>query len=242
MSNLFTWYKEGDSYDYTPASDVTGGNLVQIGNRAALCLRDIAASALGSARFTGVIKGPHTATVGSIGNNVWWDANGSPVGGTALSGALTTDATAGDFWVGTLVATAAATDTEIYVSLNEVNPEQPPWINKAHVATAIDLNWAAAEHNGKVIHVTADAKTVTMPVGVAGMEAIIVNDNADAAGLISVDFNGNETLEGNLAIAATKVANNTKTTAERGDYLWIRCQTAASLWVALEKRGIWVTS
>lgn len=241
MANISQYLMEGRSIDYTPASDVGAGAIVNLGAVSGFCPNDVAADVQGSAVVEGVIRGPFVGGVGNVGDNVWWDANGTPYGGAA-DGAFTLIAANGDWWAGTLAAATTATGATADIVLNKVNPNLPAFQNKAHVTTAIDLTWAAATHNGKVIHVTADAKTVTMPVGVAGMEAIIVNDVADAGSLLTVDFNGNETLEGNLAIAATKTALLTKATSLRGDYLWIRCETAASLWVCLEKRGTWVTS
>lgn len=241
MSNEAQYHKPGLVLDHTPSAAVTGGQTVEIAAiGGGVAANDIAADATDSLLIQGVAKIVATSAIGNVGDNVWWDDNGTPYGGAA-TGAATTAVTAGDYWLGTLVAAKGDTDTHAYVALNQ--PSQiPAWHDKAHVGTAIDLTWAAATHNGKVIHVTADAKTVTMPVGVAGMEAIIQNDVANAGAKVSVDFDGNETLEGNLAIAATKTADLTKTTSIRGDYLHIRCETAASLWVCLAKRGTWVTS
>jgi|GEM_PF-1153386 len=233
---------------YVPYTNSTGADLspgdiaVLADGRIGIAPEKIANGATKSVQVSGVARVRNAAVAGAAGDNAWWDANGTPVEGTALSGALTTDATAGDNWMGTLHAALAATDEWAYIRLNEANPAKPAWHNKAHVKTAVDLTWAAATHNGKVIHVTADAKTVTLPTGVAGMEAIIVNDCADGTGLITVDFDGNETCEGNLAIAATKTALNTKATQKRGDFLHLRCQTAGSLWVCLQKRGVWAQS
>lgn len=243
MANASQFLQEGQMLDYTPASAVTAGQVIQIDTGlSAFATNSIAASAQGAVCVEGVIRGPYVGGIGNYGDNVWWDANGTPYGGAA-DGAFTLNAAAGDWWVGTLARpTAAATTATCDIAINKVNPNLPAWPNKAHVTTAVDLTWAAATHNGKVIHVTADAKTVTMPVGVAGMEAIIVNDVSDGGALLTVAFNGNETLEGNLALIATKTALNTKLTQMRGDYLHIRCETAASLWVCLAKRGTWVTS
>jgi len=238
-------WKPGDVIDYTNTSTLlSGGTPTQLSDGiVGIPPSDIAATTgKGVLQVEGIIAIEATTSVGNVGDNVWYDENGSPYGGTASSGAASTDATVGDYWIGTLAAAKGATDKLAYVRLNKVNPALPPWINKTHIKTAIDLTWAAATHNGMVIHVTADAKTLTMPVGVAGMECILQNDVADAGSKLVLDFNGNETLEGNLAIAATKTADLTKLTSIRGDYIHIRCETAASLWVCLAIRGTWVTS
>ena len=243
MANISRYLQEGRIINHTPAAAIYAGNIIEVDAMAAFTPRDVAASAVGAVSVAGVIRTPFDGLVaGNVGDNVWWDSNGNPYDTVTADGAATLAAASGNFWIGTLVAPVAAAATECDVALNQVNPNLPAWQNKTHNTTAIDLTYVAATHNGEVIHVTVDAKTVTMPVGVAGMEAIIVNDVADGGALLTVDFNGAETLEGALAIAGTKTALNTKATQIRGDFLHIRCQTAASLWVVLGIRGIWVTS
>ena len=244
MANISRFLQEGDSLDYTPAALVGAGNIINLGARSGFCPEDIAASALGTIAVSGVIQAPYAGGAANVGDNIWWDANGTPYGGAA-DGACIRNAAAGDWWVGTLVKATVAASATCDIALNQENPNLPVWPNRSHIATAVDLVWAAATHNGMVIHVTADAGTdtkVTLPIGVAGMEAIIVNDEADAGNLLQVDLNGNETIEGNLTIAATKLALLTKSTSIRGDYLHLVCETAAGIWRCTELRGAWVTS
>jgi len=230
--------------DHTPAALVTAGKIIQVGALSAFAPNDIDASRQGAVCVSGVIRGPNVGLAGNVGDNVWWDANGTPYGGAA-DGAFTLNAAAGDWWAGTLVKAAAANATVMDIALNKVNPNLPAWPNKQHVSTAVDLTYVAATHNGKVIHVLKDVGTdtkITLPVGVAGMEAIIVNDEVDAGNGCVVDLNGNEAIEGNLTIAATATAINTKATSIRGDYLHLVCETSAALWACVAMRGIWVTS
>ncbi len=221
---------------------IAGGTLVRIGGRVGIVAESVGIAAKHAPLFAGNCRGRNAAVIGNAGDNLYWDDNGDPVDGDAGTGAFTTDATAADYWVGTLNQALAATDTDCYFSLNVPNPDLPAWSNRAHVKTAVDLTYVAATHSGKVIHVTADAKTLTLPVGVVGMEVIVVNDVADAGALVTVDLNGNETIQGNLTIAATKTALLTKTTSKRGDFLHLVCTTAAGIWRCVEKRGTWVTS
>lgn len=120
------------------------------------------------------------------------------------------------------------------------------FVGKTRVATAVDLTLTAADHSGAVIDVTADAGTdtkITLPVGVVGMDFVIRNEEADAGNLLQVDLNGNEIIEGaNLTIAATKLANLTKATSKKGDYIHLVCNVAATSWRCVSKRGTWVTS
>jgi len=242
MANESQFLQDGLRLDHTPASALTGGKMIQIGSVPVMTAEAIAASAAGAVAIGGVFRGPHTATIGNVGDNVWWDANGTPVGGSA-DGAFTADASVGDWWVGTLVKAAAATDATCDFALGRVNRELPAWTGKTHIKTALDLTLTAADHSGGVVHVTADAKTITLPTGVAGMEFIVQNDVADAGAKVSVALDGNEIIAGALlTIAATKLADLTKLTGLRGDYLHLICNVAATSWRCVAKRGIWVTS
>ncbi|MFA5526123.1 MAG: DUF2190 family protein [Acholeplasmataceae bacterium] len=244
MANVHQFLQKGQMLDYTPSgAAVTAGSLIQFGSLSGLCPHGIADGKLGSICVEGVIRAPFVGgLVGSVGDNVWWDANGTPYGGSA-DGACTLDATEGDWWIGTLVAATSATGATCDVALNKINPNLPAWQNRAHIKSAVDVTMVEATHSGAVIHITADAKTVTLPVGVVGMEYIVVNDVADGGALVTVDLNGTEICRGaNLTIANGEVANNTKATAKRGDYLHLVCTVAATAWRCVEKRGIWAVA
>jgi len=245
MSNLFTYISEGAALDHTPASALTGGQTIQLaGNLPAITTEPIAASELGAVRVGGLWNGPYVGGVAAVGDSVWWDATGTPYGGAA-TGALTTVGADGDWWMGTVTKVAAATDATIEFALGGLTSQadQLAWAGRTHISSAIDITMVEATHSGAVIEITADAKTVTLPVGVVGMEYIIVNNVADGGSLLTVDLNGNEVIRGaNLTIAATKTALNTKATQKRGDYLWLVCTVAATAWRCVAYRGIWVQS
>lgn len=243
MPNISQYLQEGRVIDYVPAAAIYAGNIVNLGGLSGFTPRDVAASALGALAVTGVIRGPYVGGAANIGQNVWWDANGTPYGGEA-DGAFTCNAAAGDWWVGTLVKAAAAHDATCDIALNLANPNLPAWPNRAHILTAEDLSLVAATHSGGVVHVLADAGTdtkITLPTGVVGMDYIIVNDEADGGNKLQVDLDGNEIVAGaNLTIAATKIATLTKATSVRGDYLHLICNVAATSWRCVGRRGIWV--
>jgi len=237
----------GDKLDYTASSTITGGDPVQISDGiVGIAQTDLASGDTDGLQISGLISIEATTAIGNAGDNVWYDNNGSPYGGTASSGAATTAAASGDFWIGILAKDKGATDTHARVLLNQPNPTLPHWPGKVHTTTAADDTMVAADDSGGVIHVTADAAfdtTITLPVGVVGMDFFIQNDEADAGLGLIVDLNGNEIIEGtNLTIAATKTAINTKATSIRGDYIHLVCVVAASTWTCINKRGTWVTS
>lgn len=119
--------------DHTPAAAVTAGDVVVQGGLAAVSKLDIAANALGALHVGGVWDFP-LVTGGSdvtVGADVYWDANGSPVSGTALSGAATATST-GNTYLGRAIPkdgaaasanAAAATDAYVRVLMCEVTPD-----------------------------------------------------------------------------------------------------------------------
>jgi predicted RecA/RadA family phage recombinase len=245
MSNLSQYLKEGEAVDHTPVGALDAGSIVQIGSLSAYVPHDVAAGALGAVYTKGVIRGPFVGGVANVGDNVWWDATGTPYLGAA-NGAFTCNAAAGDWWVGTLAAAAVAASAECDIALNKRNPALPAWPDRKHFLVIDDTTLTEADHSGGVIHVKKNAGTsvtITLPAGLGGMEFIIQNDEADAGNLCRVDLDGTEIIRGaNLTIANGKLADNTKLTSIRGDYLHLECNVAATAWRCVAKRGIWVTN
>lgn len=105
-------------------------------------------------------------------------------------------------------------------------------------STAVDLT-IDAQDTGKVIFVTADAKTITLPaVEGVGLFRIV---NAGAYGTIGVTIapNAGDMIEGtNQAVTDADTWANTKTTACRGDYVDIEYADATG-WAITRKRGTW---
>jgi len=242
MSNLLNYVSAGKRISGPAPTALTGGYLLNINGIATVTSEPIAANAVGSFAIEGIFSAPYVGNACNVGDNLWWDANGTPYGGSA-DGAATNLGADGDFWIGTVVERPSANDATVLFALNKVNPEQPAWIGRKFFKSAVDITMVEATHSGGVIEITADAKTVTLPTGVVGMEYIIVNRVIDGGALLTVDLDGNEIIRGaNLTIAATKTANNTKATAVQGDYLHLVCTVAATAWRVVQKRGIWVTS
>jgi hypothetical protein len=242
MSNLFTYLSGGKALDHTPASALTGGQLIQLaGKMAAITTQPIAASTLGSVQVGGCWSGPYVGNACNVGDNLWWDSNGTPYGGST-TGALTNLGTDGNWWVGTATKAAAANDASIEFALNLENPTQPNWIGRTFFTSATSITMVEATHSGAVIEITDDAQTVTLPAGVVGMEYIVVNRVVDGGALLTVDLDGTEIIRGaNLSIANGKKALNTKVTQVQGDYLHLVCNVGTTAWRVIAKRGTWVT-
>lgn len=111
------FFKQGDVIDYTPGSAVTAGDVIVLGTIIAVATQDIAANAKGALTITGIFKFPKTTDTFTAGDAVYWDADGSPVTGTASSGAADSSAATGNL-AGWAVFDAETSDSYVYVSLN----------------------------------------------------------------------------------------------------------------------------
>lgn len=109
-------YSSAGVIDYTPSSAVTAGDVVLIGTIPMIATVDIAANELGSLTNEGIFKVPKTSDTFTAGDAVYWDVDGTPVTGTALSGAADSSAATGNL-MGYAVADAATGDSYVYVEL-----------------------------------------------------------------------------------------------------------------------------
>jgi len=231
-------YQEGNFIDHTPAAALTAGQLLQVAGLAAMAATAIAAAKKGAVQVKGILKIAAAAVIGNAGDNVWWDEDGDPVGGTAGSGALTTSAVDGDFWLGTLTAALAATDGAAYVNFNVANPTLPAWPERVHELKS-DNYTVDAEDDGKVLHIATDAKAFTLPATAAGIDVIFQNDGADGAVKLSISPNANDKIMGpDIAGTDNKDQINTKTTSIRSDWMHL-IGDGAEGWTIVGSRGIW---
>jgi len=106
--------------DYTPVGAVVAGTPLEVGGRAAFANNDIAAGELGSIQTSGLVKVVQKAETWAKDDDIWWDADGDPVGGVAGSGAATNviQTAAADFVLGSARLVTAATDGQGVVDLN----------------------------------------------------------------------------------------------------------------------------
>jgi len=113
------FYQLGNFIDYTPDAAVAVGAVVLLGTSPLIAPAAIAAGTKGALACTGIWKVPQKAEVFTAGDAAYWDVDGDPYGGTALSGAATGTASAG-YLLGRVVFTTAATDTYVYVQLTAI--------------------------------------------------------------------------------------------------------------------------
>ena len=108
--------QDGQAIDHTPVSAVTAGDVVVVGTVPLVAKVDIAANALGSLSVDGVFDVVKDSSTFSAGDAVYWDENGSPVGGVALSGAASSSAS-GNHLMGLAIADAATGASTVRVKL-----------------------------------------------------------------------------------------------------------------------------
>ena len=231
-------FKTGEKIIATAAAAIVAGVPQWLGQMLAIPERDVVSGDVHEPIVSGLMKGKFTTTAGNAGDNVWWDADGSPYGGTASSGAFTVVASDGDYWAGTLAEALAAADGEALFYLNKENPALPSWRHLAHEAVSANKT-LDAQDVGKVIWVDTDAKVITLPATVAGLKFIIANAGADGAVIVAVSPNANDKIMGaDVAGVDNKDRNNTKTTAVHGDYI-VLIGDGADGYFVLEERGTW---
>lgn len=233
------FHKEGKVRPYTPAGAILGGAVIQlVSGLAAVAVNGIAAGIEDDIRVDGIFDIQAAAVIGNKGDNAWWDDNGDPYGGTAGTGAVTTSAVDGDYWIGTLTQALTATAGRAYVALNEANPTQPAWPNRIHELKSDNYS-VDIEDAGKVIHIDTDAKEITLLGTVAGFEVIIVNDAADGGLLLTIDPAAADKIMGpDIAGTDNKDQDLTKVTSIRGDFMHLVATPDG--WLIRASRGIWV--
>jgi predicted RecA/RadA family phage recombinase len=108
--------QDGEVIDYTPTVARKAGEVILVGTIPMIVPSDIEANELGSLCTDDVWKIPQKAEIITAGDAVYWDVDGTPVTGTALSGAATGTSTAGNL-MGVCIKTSAAADSYVMVLL-----------------------------------------------------------------------------------------------------------------------------
>jgi len=165
----------GDRIDYTPAANVAAGDVVEIGGRVYVAPTAIIANDVGAVDGISVVDLPKNNDVFVAGDPVFWDGGGSPVTGTASSGA------AGNA-VGTFagMATANAANSASYVR-TKLGAKRPDG-GEFHLAAAAGGNIATAtalEEGWTLVSGADNSKGVILPSCKNGVHCVVVNQNTD---------------------------------------------------------------
>ena len=109
-----TYIHEGNSIDYTPAADVSAGDVVVQGELVGVAKLDIPANTLGALAVVGVFDFPKAtgaSTAIAEGVDVYWDES---------AGEATTDSASGaNKRIGRSVAAAGDSDTTVRVRMSQ---------------------------------------------------------------------------------------------------------------------------
>jgi len=184
-----TYRQLGDCIDYEPGSAVLAGTVSVIGTTIVTIVpRDIAADEKGARATRGVFNVPKDNSDVSAGDALYWDDNGSPVGGTALSGAFTKTA-GGNVFAGIALEAAGTGVGDCDMFLRSIDGTVPG--NLAPVPTGTVAATNSAINNGTPI----TALGLTLVTGGNNVAAVVLPDSAIGSVLWLANFSGgNNTL------------------------------------------------
>lgn len=157
--------QEGVNMDYTPVGAVAAGAVVEIGNVPFIANIDIPAGrmgALATEQFFDIVKDTSTFTAGDA---VYWDNDGSPVGGVASSGACISSATSANL-IGLCIKSAATGDTRVRVKLTAAS--RTATLSGSIVADDITGNDSTLSVTGKAGAANTVGGTATLAGGAGG--------------------------------------------------------------------------
>jgi len=106
----------GETFDYTPSQAVAAGAVIVLGSLVAIATSAIEALVKGALAASGIFYVPQGAVTFTLGQAVYWDADGSPVLGDAESGCAVESAT-GNTFMGYALGATEATDEYVLLLL-----------------------------------------------------------------------------------------------------------------------------
>lgn len=199
---------EGDRVDYTPSGAVSAGDVILVNGLIRIAALDIAAAALGALVTEGLFEAVKDNSDIADGNALYWDADGSPVGGVALSGAFTTTSSGNTF---SGFAVKAAGTTAATVNMRLLHIPATLIVNNVTTSAIADPGNAGAipvTGSGYVPIVTAGSETRTLAApAFIGQELLIYVKTDGGTCVITV------------ASAINQTGNNTITMADVRDVI-----------------------
>lgn len=174
---------QGDAIDHTASADAVAGDVV-VTSAAIVGVTptavDYSESTAAALQVEGVYDFPQAAEVITIAQDVYWDADGNPYGGTASSGAATATAE-GNTYLGICLATT--TNTTSYVRVKRVIVPQKE-VAPMRVATVAVGGTAQANANAIPVGFTLvtgadDTAAIKLPAAAAGLVCVVKNGVAN---------------------------------------------------------------
>lgn len=173
----------GENIDYTPGSAVLAGTVYVLGNCVTIVPKDIAADEKGATSTRGVFNVPKDNSDVSAGDTLYWDDDGSPVGGTALSGAFTKTAGSNNI-AGTALEAAGTGVGDVDMLLHSLDSALQASYGPTSVATVAVGGTAIGNANAVDVGFTLvtgadDTAAIKLPEAAAGKVCIIKNGVAN---------------------------------------------------------------
>jgi len=228
-----TYVQQGTAIDYTPAAAVDAGDVIVQRELIGIAKLDIAASALGALATEGVFDlAKTTSAVFATGQAVYWDATNEEA----------TPEPSGNTFFGPAVAASAAAATTVRAKLVQDlggDEELPAAMQGLTFEDVEDDKTLDIQDVGKVMNVTVDAKTITLPAVAAGLRFVIRCGAADGTVGVAVSPNANDKIMGaDLAGVDNKDRLLLKATAVLGDYI-VLTYGGATGWLVEAESGTW---
>lgn len=215
----FQKYADGVEIDYTPSGDLAAGVPTEIGGIVGVPNEPIADGIKGSLCISGVFRCLKVTGALAVGDQVGWDANGTPVGGST-TGAVTGTEADWDFEVGVVVEAAASAVTQVMVLINRwANTDLLSGGLRNVIADPGDAGAIAVTQSGSVQLVTEGAETRTLAIPTFAGQMLSIGLKTDGGDAVLT-----------VASALNQTGNNTVTFADAGDHqLLVAIEVGAAL-------------
>tara|TARA_R110002072_G_scaffold238769_3_gene396390 strand:- start:10357 stop:11040 length:684 start_codon:yes stop_codon:yes gene_type:complete len=209
--------------DHTPSSAVTAGDVVVTGARVEIARTDIAADRQGSLSCEGIYDIVKVTGAIAVGVDVFWDADGDPVGGTAGSGAATTEPLGP--WIGRTTKAAGSSDTVVRTAF----AQSPPEPLASEIADPGDGEAIPVDRSGHVNIVTAGAETRTLAAPSYAAQMLTLNFKTDGGDCVIT-----------CGTTVNQAGNNTLTAADAGDQIVLHAGVSGAnlRWRVLANDGV----
>jgi predicted RecA/RadA family phage recombinase len=224
---------EGGFVPYTPGSATAAGDVVITNGMFQFATQPIAASVAGTLKAAG--KGPSIRIVKvngaiSVGNAIYWDADGDPQGGTAGTGGATTTATANTF-IGRCIVAAGATDETVDAEMS-IGVVTAGTLENA-IADPGDAAAIPVTVSGYVPLVTAGAETRTLAAPASIGLQLLLYMKTDVGDCVVT-----------CATTVNETGNNTLTFDNTGEVIYlIAVEEGANIrWRAVGNDGVGLTT
>lgn len=215
MSAKATYVQRGETVDYTPASAVTAGDIINFGTYIGIATHDIAAGALGQLVLRGVFDIVKATTVGSgfaAGSQVYWDYvnNVANVAGAGMP-------------IGNSVITCADADATVRVYVDPQTAPLPGIVSLVGATDAVDPHTAG---NYVINKAGVDAMTLAAPtagaISAGGDDGKIIelsSNTANAHTLTATGLLETGTASVNLATFAAQKGAGLRLMAYQGKWI-----------------------